>query len=214
VNGPAETSAHAEPTDMLGPGRLVLVVGPSGAGKDTLIRGVHTARSGDPALVFPRRVVTRPPSEAEHHDTMEAAAFQHAASSGAFALWWQAHGNSYGIPASIDDDVRLGRTIVCNVSRTVVGQARQRYRLVTVVAVTAPDKVLHTRLASRQRNGDGEIAQRIQRSAAVDRLFEADMIIRNVGRPEEGVRRLLRAIRVACRDGGGRVARRKAAAKP
>jgi len=45
--------------DTIGPGRLVLVVGPSGAGKDTLI-GLARAASADAGdIVFPRRVVTR-----------------------------------------------------------------------------------------------------------------------------------------------------------
>lgn len=45
--------------------------------------------------------------------------FDDAASRSVFAFWWQAHGNHYGIPCSIDDDIRLGRTVVCNTSRAV-----------------------------------------------------------------------------------------------
>jgi ribose 1,5-bisphosphokinase len=198
---------------MIGPGRLVLVVGPSGAGKDTLIRGAKAAKSDDPSVVFPRRVVTRPPSETEHHETVDATAFQRAVAAGALALWWQAHGNDYGIPSSIDDDIRLGRTVVCNVSRTIIDRARQRYGFVTVVTVTAPEKALHARLASRKRSGDGDIARRIERSAEVDRLFRADVVIRNVGRPDAGIRRLLRVIRSVSRNDGGKVVRRKPAAR-
>jgi ribose 1,5-bisphosphokinase len=183
----------------LGPGRLVLVVGPSGAGKDTLLKGARAACAYDPAVVFPRRVVTRPKSDAEDHDTMEAAAFERAASDGAFALWWHAHGNGYGIPSSIDRDIRAGRTVVCNVSRTVVDAARERYGSVTVVEITAPEPVLQSRLASRQRGSDGDIAERIERSAEVERLYAADIVIRNIGRPDGGIRRLIRAIRTRAR---------------
>jgi ribose 1,5-bisphosphokinase len=185
----------------LGPGRLVLVVGPSGAGKDTLLNGARAACAYDPAVVFPRRMVTRQKSDAEDHDSIDAVAFERAASDGAYALWWQAHGNSYGIPASIDRDIRAGRTVVCNVSRTIIDVARQRYSSVTVVAITAPDEVLQSRLATRQRLSDGSIAQRIERSAEIGRLVVVDIIIRNVGRPDGGIRRLIRAIRTSARTG-------------
>jgi ribose 1,5-bisphosphokinase len=185
----------------LGPGRLVLVVGPSGAGKDTLLNGARAACAYDPTVVFPRRVVTRPKSNAEDHDSIDAASFERAASDGAYALWWQAHGNSYGIPASIDRDIRAGRTVVCNASRTIIDVARQRYGFVTVVSITAPEEVLQSRLASRQRSSDGEIAERIERSAKVGGLFAADIVIRNVGRPDGGIRRLIRAIRTSMRIG-------------
>lgn len=194
-------AAAAPPRQAIGPGRLVLVVGPSGAGKDTLIAGARVASAGDGSLVFPRRVVTRPSSAAEDHDTLDASAFERAVGDAAFALWWHAHGNSYGIPASVDVDIRLGRTVVCNVSRTIIARARQRYRHVLVIAITAPEDVLRSRLALRQRLGDGSIAQRIGRSATVEPLFEADVTIANVGKPEAGVRRLLRAIRHDVADG-------------
>jgi len=183
----------------LGPGRLVLVVGPSGAGKDTLLKGARAACAYDPAVVFPRRVVTRPMSDAEDHDSIEAAAFERAASEGAYALWWQAHGNSYGISVTIDQEIRAGRTVVCNVSRTVVEGARRRYGFVTVVEITAPEQMLQSRLTSRQRGSDGDIARRLERSAQVGPLFSPDIIIRNVGRPDGGIRRLIRAIRTSTR---------------
>jgi ribose 1,5-bisphosphokinase len=180
---------------------LVLVVGPSGAGKDTLLNGARTACAFDPAVVFPRRVVTRPKSDAEDHDSVDAAEFERATNDGAYALWWRAHGNSYGIPASIDRDIRAGRTVVCNVSRAIVEAARRRYSFVTVVEITAPEQILQARLASRQRIGDGSLAQRIDRSAEVERLFSPDIVIRNVGRPDGGIRRLIRAIRTSARGG-------------
>ena len=198
-NGKTHTPVLSHP-GALGPGRLVLVVGPSGAGKDTLLKGARAACAYDPAVVFPRRVVTRATSDAEDHDSIDTAAFARAANAGAYALWWQAHGNSYGIPVTIDQDIRAGRTVVCNVSRTVVESARRRYGFVTVVEITAPEQMLQSRLTSRQRGSDGDIARRLERSTQVGQLFSPDIIIKNVGRPDGGIRRLVRAIRASTRS--------------
>jgi ribose 1,5-bisphosphokinase len=181
--------------DLIGTGRLVLVVGPSGAGKDTLIAGARAACADDASVVFPRRVVTRPSTAAEDHDTMAADQFTRAVADGAFALWWEAHGHRYGIPAIVDDDIQAGRTVICNTSRTIVSLARRRYAFVTVVLVTAPQKLLEQRLACRERPSDGSLNDRINRSAEVGTDVEADVVIRNVGKPEIGVRRMLNAIR-------------------
>ena len=114
-------------SDLIGPGRLVLVVGPSGAGKDTLIAGARAACRDDATVVFPRRVVTRPASNFEDNDFVSKSAFEQAAAKGAFAFWWSAHGHDYGIPLAIDFDIESGRTVVCNVSRTMVDVVRKRY---------------------------------------------------------------------------------------
>ena len=180
--------------DRIGPGRLILVVGPSGAGKDTLIGGARAACGKDPSVVFPRRTVTRAATPSEDHATESPEGFRHAVAAGAFALWWDAHGHSYGIPAAMDEDIRASRTAVCNVSRTIVGFARRRYTSVVVVHVTAPPQVLAARLASRGRPGDGDHDARIARSPAGPDI-EADVVIHNVGRPEVGVRRMLNVIR-------------------
>jgi ribose 1,5-bisphosphokinase len=100
---------------LVGPGRLVLVVGPSGAGKDTLIARARAACHGDATVVFPTRVFTRPPSILEYNGLMPPSAFEQAAAHRAFAVWWIAHGHMYGNPLAVDFDIESGRTLVCNV---------------------------------------------------------------------------------------------------
>jgi ribose 1,5-bisphosphokinase len=190
--------------NQIGPGRLVLVVGPSGAGKDTLIDLARTTLRDDASVVFPRRVITRT-AAGEPHDTMDADAFERAARAGAFALAWNAHGLRYGIPAEIDAHIRAGRIVVCNVSRTIVENARERYAEVRVVLVTAPAELLMARLAARARGSDGDLAKRLARGDAFA-AFAADCVIENVGAPEAGAAALMSAI--------GAVARPAAATAP
>jgi ribose 1,5-bisphosphokinase len=179
---------------LIGPGRLVLVVGPSGAGKDTLIAHARVACRHDASVVFPRRVVTRPSSPFEDNRFLSEADFRQAADCGAFAFWWSAHGHSYGIPAAIDLDIEAGRTVVCNVSRTVVGDVRRRYAHVVVVLVTAPPDVLATRLAARDRASDGDFEARMSRNEPAGGELLPDVVVDNVGEPERGARKLMDAI--------------------
>jgi ribose 1,5-bisphosphokinase len=176
---------------LIGPGRLVLVVGPSGAGKDTLIARARAACRDDATVVFPARVVTRPPSIFEDNEFISPSAFEQAAANGAFAFWWSAHGHMYGIPLAIDFDIEAGRTVVCNVSRTVVGAVRERYANVVTVLVTAPREVLGARLAARDRGTDGNVEDRINRAELADRKLRPDVIINNIGEPETEARKLV-----------------------
>ena len=178
------------PPEPLGPGRLVLVVGPSGGGKDTIIAGVKAGCAGNPAVIFPRRIVTRPASATEDHDTLDDAAFDRAAADGGFAFWWQAHGLKYGIPRRIDDDIRAGHVVICNVSRGVVADVRARYASVSVVLVTAPPDILAARLAGRSRSSDGSLDLRLKRNDAFAG-FRPDHTINNIGAPDHAIRQLL-----------------------
>jgi len=181
-------------SSMIGPGRLVLVVGPSGAGKDTLIAGARAACRDDITVIFPRRVVTRPASAFEENDFLSKSDFAQAEAKGEFAFWWSAHGHDYGIPSSIDREIEAERTVVCNVSRTVIAKVRGRYAHVVAVLVTAPEDVLAARLAGRDRASDGQLSERMKRVGIADDTFSPDVIINNVGAPERGVRKLLDAV--------------------
>jgi ribose 1,5-bisphosphokinase len=192
VTGLRTTSG--EEVMAIGPGRLVLVVGPSGAGKDTLIGMAQAACADDGNFVFPRRVVTREASSAEDNEHMSLEAFRLARARGDFAIHWEAHGHCYGLRSAIDDDIRAGRTVVANISRTVIETMRRLYAEVIVVSITAPPEILAERLAMRARSSDGQLADRLGR--AVDGVAAApDVIINNVGSAGHHAGELVRIIR-------------------
>src|SRR5690242_17708145 len=85
-------------TRLIGRGRLVVLAGPSGAGKDTLIASAKHACMDDPQIVFPRRIVTRPADPSEDHKSLTDSEFDAALRENAFAFWWKAHGFRYALP--------------------------------------------------------------------------------------------------------------------
>jgi ribose 1,5-bisphosphokinase len=178
----------------IGPGRLILVVGPSGAGKDTLIGLAREACAGDGDIVFPRRIVTREASHFEDNQQVSLDAFRQRLAQGEFAMHWEAHGHCYALPRSIDDELRARRTVVANVSRMVVGAMRRGYADVTVASILAPPEILEKRLAARARGSDGAIEHRLRR-AVDDAEAAPDVTIINVGRVEDHARELLQVIR-------------------
>lgn len=190
----APVIAPNQPALAIGPGRLILVVGPSGAGKDTLLRLAKAACADDPDIVFARRMITRAASVFEDNEEVSSDAFRDALARDEYAIHWEAHGHCYALPRAIDDELRAGRTVVANVSRTVMGATRRVYANVTVVSITAPPQVLAERLAMRSRSSDGKIEQRLGRT--VDETLSApDVTIVNVSSAEYHARQLVRIIK-------------------
>ncbi len=102
-------------------GTLVFVVGPSGAGKDTLLayarqRLAGAARSGRP-VVFARRLITRAVDATEDHIEIAAAAFDVEAAAGRFALHWRANGLGYALGEDCRAGLAAGHLVVANGSR-------------------------------------------------------------------------------------------------
>ncbi|SER07775.1 ribose 1,5-bisphosphokinase [Faunimonas pinastri] len=177
-------------------GGLVLIVGPSGAGKDSLIAYVRERVGASLPLTVARRVVTRAASASdEDHDELSPDEFARQAEAGAFALHWSAHGLSYAIPVGIRAELEGGRVVVANVSRRVIDAARGSYPRLMVVNVTAPAEILAQRLARRGRESEAEIRARL--AQARSRTVEGDDVLAldNSGPLETAGEALLAALR-------------------
>lgn len=178
-------------------GVFIAVVGPSGAGKDTIIDYGREALRDEGGVEFVRRVVTRPSdASSEDHDTLADAAFDEAESRGAFALSWSAHGLKYGLPASVDKALADGRVAIANLSRGALPALRERYANVAVVEITARHEILAERLSARGRESRGEVLARLARTAPVDRGNDV-VTIDNSGAREDAGDRFVAVIRKA-----------------
>lgn len=168
---------------------IFAVVGPSGAGKDTLIRGALAAR---PDLKLVRRVISRPTEAGgEAFDGVTPEDFARRQTRGDFALSWQAHGLSYGLPR---DQLTGPGDVLFNGSRAALPEAARLFPGLRVILVTAPDIVLAARLAARGRETAAEIRARLGRAAFQMPDGFAFQTVINDAAPEVGIARLLAAL--------------------
>ena len=146
-------------------GALVVIVGASGSGKDTLINWLRQRLESRPDILFVRRTVTRAADGGpEDHDTMSEAEFETAEAEGRFAVTWAAHGLRYGLPASVHEHLGRGGIAIANGSRKALPDLRARFRTLRVVHLIVDADVLAGRLAARGRESAAGIKARLERA--------------------------------------------------
>jgi ribose 1,5-bisphosphokinase len=150
------------------PGRLIYVVGPSGAGKDSVIAWVRERLPADSSLAFARRAITRAAqADGEQHEPVTDAEFAERLARGDFALHWEANGCRYGIGREIVGQLQAGMTVVVCGSRAHLSQARLAFPDLEAVHVTAPPDVRLRRLMKRGREAPGAVSARLARAMHV-----------------------------------------------
>ncbi len=171
-------------------GTLYLVVGPSGAGKDSLISAAAQHRAD---LWVAPRMITREPVDNEHIE-ISAEEFNDLKRQGHFLLNWDAHGLRYGISRDLLDKLEAGQSIIVNGSRSIVQEAREDLAPVKIIHVVAPVDQLTRRLRERGREDEYEIENRIGRSARLAPRGPDVITVDNSGTLEEGVTAFLAAL--------------------
>lgn len=182
-------------------GVFVAVVGPSGAGKDSLLSAARNQLAGDPRFVFARRIITRTADHTEDHDSVDAETFGRLVSQGAFALWWEAHDLSYGLPVSLTDELAQNRVVIANVSRSVLTTIRKTFAGSCIIEITASEDTLRQRLASRGRETAAVQQGRLARTQMISTSVDVDVTIANDGDFEDASRRFVAALKANCTVG-------------
>lgn len=170
---------------------LIVVVGPSGVGKDTLMTAWLAHRQAQDGWA-PHRVlrsIDRPNAGGpEQHEALTSAAWEAVLADGGFALHWRAHGHGYGVrhAALAVASGPAGRWRVLNGSRAAVPAIRQRYPDCQVLAVDAAPALVAARLAQRGRETPEAITARLTRRPPV----VADFTLVNDGPLDQTVQAL------------------------
>lgn len=190
-------------TEVTGP--LVVVLGPSGSGKDTLMSYACNALGDRADVLFVRRAITRPADAgSEDHIAMTDAEFDAAIDEGQFSLTWAANGLRYGLPRAIEAHLAEGRLAVVNGSRGAWAIIQQVFPSAVAVEIRVDPDILAKRLEARGRENASEIEARLARASALESRFDPDVIIDNSGEVQAAgaalVAYMTRAMCVSKRD--------------
>ncbi len=174
--------------------RLVYVIGPSGAGKDSVLQGLRDRWDLPASAHWARRSITRPADAGgEQHEALDSATFEVHRKAQDFAMYWSANGHSYGIRHTEIQPLEEGLWVFVNGSRQWLHQLLDRWPSATVVHIGATPEVLAQRLSARGRESSEEVSARLARQVPLA-LPESSICIQNDGALHEAVNALKRAL--------------------
>lgn len=175
--------------------RLIYVMGPSGAGKDSVLGWLRGALPASSPVVWARRTITRAADAGgEAHEAIDTATFEALDATGEFAMAWQANGLWYGIRRDQLAPLARGQWVLINGSRGYLDDALHRYPGMTVVHITAPAAVLEQRLLARGRETPEQVRARVARATALAPHPGTIEIVNDTTIEQAGLR-LLQALR-------------------
>lgn len=176
--------------------RLIYVVGPSGSGKDSLLRYARERLADEPGVVFAHRYITRAADAGgENHVALTRAEFNTRLRNRLFALAWESHGHAYGVGIEINQWLAKGATVVVNGSREYLVEAKRQFPELLAVTIAVPAEVLGERLLARGREDGPAIEQRLARHRLMQSQVADGHVITNDGPLERGGQALMALVR-------------------
>jgi guanylate kinase len=156
-------------------GRLIVVSGPSGAGKDTLIRA---ALEAIPELALIASATTRKPREGEvegiDHVFLSREEFERWIEEDRLLEWAEYSGNFYGTPKqSVEELLESGRSVILRIELQGARQIKERRPDAVMVFVRAPSleetrRRLESRATETSESVESRMATAIREVAARD----------------------------------------------
>lgn len=151
----------------MGKGRLIVLTGPSGVGKGTLLRSLLKEH---PELYLSVSVTTRSPRAGEVNGKdyffVTRSEFERLVAIGELLEWAEFAGNYYGTPrTAVEAQIGKDSWVILEIELNGARQIRQTYPDATLIFILPPSLAeLEQRIRRRAQDSEAAIARRLQRA--------------------------------------------------
>jgi guanylate kinase len=148
-------------------GRLIVLTGPSGVGKGTLLRSLLYRH---PELYLSISVTTRLPRPGEvdgkNYYFVSRPQFERMVAQGEFLEWAEFAGNCYGTPRQpVEDAIRGGKLVILEIELEGARQIRKNFPSALQLFILPPSMdELESRIRGRGQDSDAAIERRLLRA--------------------------------------------------
>lgn len=149
------------------PGKLIVLTGPSGVGKGTLMQKLLAQH---PQLYYSVSATTRSPRPGEidgkSYYFITPNSFQDLVAQGEFLEWAEFAGNYYGTPrAAVLEQIQLGRSVILEIELAGARQIKASYPDALSIFILPPSFLeLENRIRARGQDSDEAITRRLNRA--------------------------------------------------
>lgn len=170
-------------TKLLTLGKLIVLTGPSGVGKGTLMR---LLLSRHPELNYSISATTRPPRPGEvdgkDYYFISRSKFQDLIEEGEFLEWAEFASNLYGTPRKpVIELLESGKSVLLEIELEGARQIRTQFPEVLSIFILPPNfNELEKRIRGRKKDSEAAISRRLKRAKEeIDSAAEFDIQIVN-----------------------------------
>jgi guanylate kinase len=164
-------------------GRLIVLTGPSGVGKGTLLRSLLKRH---PELYLSVSATTRPPRPSEidgqHYYFVSRDKFEQMVTAGELLEWAEYAGNYYGTPRTpVERQIQLGHSVILEIEVVGARKILQTFPSALRIFILPPTLAeLEQRIRRRGQDSEEAIARRLTRAKSeIDAADEFDLQIVN-----------------------------------
>ena len=156
-------------------GKLIVLTGPSGVGKGTLVRSLLQRH---PELFLSVSVTTRSPRPGEidgiSYSFIDRPRFERMVANGELLEWAEFAGNYYGTPRNaVEEKIRQGQWVILEIELEGARQIRKTFPEALRIFILPPSMPeLEHRIRSRGQDSEAAIARRLDR--ALEEIAAAD----------------------------------------